>query len=177
MSIRSTRIRTFFSNKLYWVALFVMTVLFSAFRLMTPVDLTGEWKLNANKSDLGEFSQFAPKRLSIHANATGASVDRFSPDQSGQERSSKDSLSYDGKETQSTVFGNSKKTSTVKWSEDGQTMTVNSLILLDRNGETMEIKIEENWKLDPKGESLLITSTSNSSFGTNTMKMVFDKSK
>ena len=160
-------------------ALFFLGLLFcSAFTVLrSPADFSGEWTLNEGKSDLGQFAAFAPRKLSISESSTGAMVQRTSVGQDGQERTSKDSLSYDGKETESTVFGNSKKKSTVKWSDDGQTMTVNSTINLERDGQTMEIKLTENWKLADGGKSLNLESTSSSSFGENTMKLVFDKVK
>src|SRR5438045_1965811 len=92
------------------VLLITGLVLASAFTILpAPADFSGEWKLNEQKSDLGQFAQFAPRKLNITAGANGATVERVSLGQDGQERSSKDSLSYDGKETESTVFGNSKK--------------------------------------------------------------------
>ena len=49
--------------------------------------------------------------------------------------------------------------------------------MLDRNGEITEIKTTETWKLIDNGQALALESTSNSSFGTNTMKLVYDKAK
>ena len=39
----------------------------------------------------------------------------------------------------------------------------------------MEIKVTELWKLLDNGKTLSIESTSNSDFGTNTMKLLYDK--
>jgi hypothetical protein len=141
-------------------------------------NLSGEWNLNEGKSELGQFGgRMAPKKLKIEGQADAISFERFSTNQNGEAVTTKDKLSFDGKETESTVWGNSKKKSTAKWAADGKSLNVNSTIMLDRNGEMTEIKVAEVWKLSDDGQSLTLESTSNSSFGTNTMKLVYDKAK
>jgi hypothetical protein len=141
-------------------------------------NFSGDWKLNESKSDLGEFgSRFAPKKLKITGQADGMSVDRVSVNQQGEEVTMTEKLTFDGKEAESTVFGSSKKKSTTKWSDDGQVLTVNSTIMFERNGETTEIKMTEVYKLIDNGQALSVESTSNSSFGTNAMKLLYEKAK
>jgi hypothetical protein len=141
-------------------------------------NFSGEWNLNEGKSDLGQFGgRMAPKKLKIDGQADGISFERFSTNQNGDAVTTKDKLTFDGKESESTAWGNSKKKSTAKWSADGQTLNVNSTILLDRNGEITEIKVTEVWKVIDNGQAIALESTSNSSFGTNTMKLVYDKAK
>ena len=153
-------------------------VLFSSFAITkAPTNFSGEWKLNESKSELGQFPQFAPKKVTVAATDTAATVMRFSVGQDGQERSSTETLSYNGKETESTVFGTMKKKSVVKWSDDGKTMTVNGVINFERDGQSNEIKVKEDWKLSDDGKTLTIASASSSSFGENAMKMVFDKAQ
>ena len=151
-------------------------LLLSAFTVLKPpTNFSGEWKLNEGKSELGQFPQFAPKKLKVAATDTSAAVERVSTGQDGQERSSKETLSYNGRETESTVFGTMKKKSAVKWSDDGKSMTVAGAILFERDGQSNEIKTTEVWKLFDDGKSLMVSSNSSSSFGDNAMKMVFDK--
>ena len=152
--------------------------LFSSFNaIKAPVNFSGEWKLNESKSELGQFPQFAPRKLKISATDTAATVERLSVGQDGQERSSTETLSYSGKETESTVFGTMKKKSTVKWADDGKSMTVNGVIHFERDGQLSEIKVKEDWKLSDDGKTLTIASASSSSFGENAMKMIFDKAQ
>ena len=87
----------------------------------------------------------------------------------GQEK-----LTFDGKKSEG-LFGSTKKKSTAKWSDDGQTMTVNSVIYFHKNSETTEIKATEIWKLINDGKSILLQSNSNSTMGVNAMKLVYDK--
>ena len=176
-------LRTSTSKKTVFLKNFLVTA--SAFLLLTSAvviamnaNFSGEWKLNEQKSDLGEYGgRFAAKKLKIEGQTDAMNVERVSTSQSGEEVTMKEKLTFDGKETESTVFGSSKKKSTSKWSEDGQSLNVNSTILFDRNGEVTEIKLTEVYKLADNGQALSVESTSNSSFGTNTMKLIYDKVK
>jgi hypothetical protein len=169
--------KPFFMKKLV-LASSLFVLLTSMAVIADKPNFTGEWKLNEQKSDLGEFgARFAPKKLKINAQAEGMTVDRSSVNQNGEEVTYNEKLTFDGKETESTVFNSSKKKSAAKWSDDSQVLTVNSTILFDRNGETTEIKMTEVYKLTDNGQALSVESTSNSSFGTNAMKLVYDKAK
>jgi len=177
MTSKTLTPKPFFMKKLM-LASSLFLLLTSMVVIADKPNFTGEWKLNEQKSDLGEFgARFAPKKLKINAQAEGMSVDRSSVNQNGEEVTYNEKITFDGKETESTVFNSSKKKSACKWSEDGQVLTVNSTILFDRNGEITEIKMTEAYKLADNGQVLSVESTSNSSFGTNTMKMHFDKAK
>lgn len=161
------------------LAVAVITFFCSA---ITPVNFavnfTGEWKLNEQKSELGQFGRMAAKSLKVNGQSDSISYERTSTSQAGEPVITKESLTFDGKESESTISGgNAKKKSSAKWSDDGQSLVINSTILLNRDGETMEIKVKETWKLTDNGNSLLIESNSTSSFGENSMKLVYDKVK
>ena len=166
-------------KKFSFFVLAAITCLVSAAAFVyANADFSGEWTLNKSKSELGQWGErIAPKKLKIDGKTDAVAIDRFSVNQSGAEVITNEKLTFDGKESENTIFGNSKKKSVAKWSEDGQTLNVNSTIFLDRNGETTEIKVTELWKLIDNGQALSLESTSNSSFGTSTMKLVYDKSK
>ena len=151
----------------------------SAATIINSADFSGEWKLNESKSDLGQFQgRGAAKKLKVAAlTANGMSFERVSTNQAGEEVVRKETLTFDGKETESAAFGSSKKKSTTKWSDDGQSLIVNSTILFDRNGEVTEIKQKETWKLTDNGQGLSIESNSSSSFGESSMKLVYEKGK
>ncbi|MCU7551192.1 hypothetical protein OCK74_18875 [Chitinophagaceae bacterium LB-8] len=146
--------------------------------LFANADLSGEWKLNEQKSELGQFGgRMAARKLKVSSQADAISIERTSVTQNGEERTTSEKLTFDGKETETTVFGNNKKKSTAKWSDDGQTLNINSVMVFDRNGEQMEIKVAEAWKLTENGQVLSVESTSTSSRGTNTLKLVYEKAK
>ena len=113
--------------------------------------------------------------MKIAGNVESIAIQRVSTNRAGEAVTTDEKLTFDDKETESTVFGNSKKKSKAKWSDDGKKLTVKSTIAFERNGEKMEIKTTEVWSLSDDGKTLTIESTSESSQGTNTTKLVYDK--
>lgn len=105
-------------------------------------------------------------------------MERISTNQNGDPVTRKESLTFDGKESESTGgFGNSTRKATAKWSDDGQSMIINAVTTFDRNGEKVEIKTKETWKLTDNGQTLSIESNSSSSFGENNTRLVYEKVK
>jgi hypothetical protein len=150
----------------------------AAAALYANADLSGEWTLNNSKSELGEWGErIAPKKLTISGDASAISVSRTVMSPEGAESPLTEKMTFDGKQTESVMFGNTKKKASAKWSDDGKTMNVDAVILLDNNGEQVEIKVKEAWSLGADGKTLLLNSTSNSQWGESTMKLVYDKTK
>lgn len=158
------------------IVLFFPVLMFMAFTggIAANTDFSGEWKLNESKSNLGQFGR-AAKTLKIEGNVESVAIQRVSTNQAGEEMTSSEKLTFDDKESESTVFGTAKKKSKAKWSDDGKKLTVKSTIAFERNGETMEIKTTEVWSLSDDGKTLTIESTSESARGTNSTKLVYDK--
>jgi hypothetical protein len=166
--------RNIFSKLAAVTAIAVVAIIATAATMVVNTDFSGEWKLNESKSNLGQFGR-AAKKLTIKGNVESIAIDRASTNQAGEEVVTNEKLTFDDKESESTVFGTAKKKSKAKWSDDGKKLTVKSTISLERNGETMEIKTTEVWSLSDDGKTLTIESESTSSRGTNTTKLVYDK--
>lgn len=148
--------------------------------IITAGDFSGEWKLNEQKSDLGQYgARVAAKSIKvISSDAKAISMERTSTNQNEEAVVRKESLTFDGKESESTGgFGNSTRKATAKRSDDGQSMIINAVTTFERDGEKMEIKQKETWKLSDDGQTLTIEVNSSSSFGDNTMKLVYEKVK
>lgn len=155
----------------------VITCLLAAATIIYTANFAGVWTLNNEKSVFGDFGQnIAPKKITVSNSENSVTIERLSPTMGGGEYTSKEILPYDGRETQTTLSGNNKKNSKAKWSADGESLLVSSVIHWEMNGELTEIKVEEVWKLNPDGQ-LTLQSISNSSFGTLEMKLVYDKVK
>jgi hypothetical protein len=175
--IISQSVKKVLSAKTTFVLTVAFAVMCTAATRVNNANFSGSWKLNEQKSDLGQFGgRMTPKTLKLEQKEDGLSIERTS-NFNGQDRTTTEKLSFDGKETENTVFGTAKKKSTAKWSEDGQTLTVNSVVAFDRNGQTMEIKSTETWKLINDGQGLSVETKSTSQMGENTVKAVFEKSK
>lgn len=162
------------------VAIAVFCICTSA-TIVNSVNFSGEWKLNESKSELGQGGFGAARTIKIaSSDANGISIERISTNRDGEQVSRTEKLTFDGKEVESQNqggFGNSTRKASAKWSDDGQSMIINAVSTFDRNGEKMEIKQKETWKLGDGGQTLTIESSSSSSFGERTMKLVYDKVK
>ena len=96
---------------------------------------------------------------------------------------SQEKLAFDGKESQIN-HGRGEKKFTVKWSADGQTMTVNSIVHLglatpfDIDVQKQEFwYVTEVWKLSNDGKSISVQANAKSTLfgGERSWKTVFDK--
>ena len=147
------------------------------------VDFSGEWKLNEAKSDLiGKFplcifggDRMRSKTMKIAAKAGFLTVDVASSSPDGALVTRQEKLTFDGKESEATYVGTPRQKSAARWSEDGQTMTVQSVRSFDTNGKTADFKVTEVWKLIDGGKSISIQVTSRSTSRENTMELVYDK--
>src|SRR5215212_8740855 len=177
MNMHQTLRKKLTSKTSLLLAAAAVVVLSSATVLNAPPSFAGEWKLNESKSEMGQFGRGAAKKIKVESlDAQGISYERTSTNQAGEEVVRKEKLTFDGKEVESTGgFGNSKTKSTAKISDDA--MTINAVTSLERDGQAMEIKRKETWKLSDGGQTLIIESNSSSSFGDNTMKLVYEKVK
>ena len=86
-----------------------------------------------------------------------------------------ETLLNDGKESESTVFGAAKKKSTMKWAADGNSVAVTYGIVIDRGGQTMELKGTESWSLGTDGKTLVLQNAMSTPNGDISTKAVYDK--
>lgn len=139
-------------------------------------DFSGTWKLNENKSNLGENSRFASSELVITQNADKLTVERTTTNMNGEEMKLKSDYTLDGKEYEETVRNRPRKV-TANWANDGKEIIISSSSKFERNGEQMEFTSKETWKLSEDGKSLIVDMNSSSPRGDRKMQLVYDKSK
>ena len=156
--------------------LIICSALFSAYTpKMFKADFSGKWKLNEGKSDLGQFANFAPRVLENQQTEQGISISRTANSFDGNEVTNKEVLTFDGKEAESALFGDSKKKSVASWSDDGKTMTITYTLFLSFNGQNSEAKGTEVWSLSDDGKTITVKNNSSSSFGDLDTKGVYEK--
>ena len=165
--------KKFFSKQL--LLLLLAPALLSSFISFTDrANFAGEWKLNEGKSELGEFGgRFAARSIKIEQKEDAITISKTAPGFNGEEITTTETLKFDGKESETTVFGSSKKKSTLKWSDDSQSFVINYSIMFERNGQTSEFKGTETWSL--KDGALSLITVSSSPRGENTTKAVYNK--
>lgn len=150
-------------------------VLFAFIAKPDHANFSGEWKLNEGKSDLGQFANFAVRTVKADQKDDSITISRTAPSFTGENYTTTETLSYDGKESESNLFGNSKKKASAKWSDDGQSLMITYTLSLDFNGQTTEVSGKEKWTLADGGKTLTLENNSTSSFGDLATKAVYEK--
>ena len=156
--------------------LFISAILFSAFGFKpAATNFSGKWKLNEAKSDLGQFANFATKLIEVQQYADSMSISRTAASFDGNDAITIERLTFNGKESESTLFGESKKKSTASWSQDGTTLTITYNIKMEFNGQSNEIKGTELWTMADEGKMLTVKNSASSSFGEFETTSVYEK--
>lgn len=151
-------------------------ILISAFTLKpAKTDFSGKWKLNESKSELGQFANFAPRLIETLQTDSGISISRTAKSFDGEDVTTKEVLTFDGKLAESAMFGQSKKKSSFSWSEGEKVMTITYTLLLEFNGQSSEVKGKEVWTLGDDGNTITVKNNSSSSFGELDTKSVYEK--
>ena len=163
-----------FSKKLF-VLLLAPAFLFAFTTKTYRSNFSGTWKLNESKSDLGPMAQFATRAIKTDQKDDAISISRTAPGFDGGDETTSETLSFDGKEIESTVLGNNKRKASAKWSDDGNTLSVKYVLNLDFNGQAFEVKGTETWTLSSDGKTLTVQTNAASPQGDITAKAVYDK--
>ena len=139
------------------------------------VNFSGEWKLNEGKSELGDFGgRFVARSIKVEQKDDAITIAKILPSfNGGHPVTTTQILTFDGKESETTVFGGAKRKSTAKWSEDGQALTLNHTTIFEREGQTNEFKGTETWTM--KDGALSIVSITSSPRGETTTKAIYNK--
>jgi hypothetical protein len=144
--------------------------------VLRKADFKGDWTFNEGKSKLGEGRfRMAPQKLKVTNEGESVTIERTNNTPNGETATSSEKLTFDGKATESTVFGSAKKSSVASWTANGEELTINSTLNFERDGQSFEVKTTEVWKLLDGGKTLSIDYTSVSQRGTNNQTFVYDK--
>jgi hypothetical protein len=147
----------------------VFVILISASAKSQGIDFSGSWKLNPEKSKLNAEFSFAPKEIIVEHKGNDFKVEKHSSFQ-GQDFTTIDKLTLDGKECINVGFQDTQKKSTAAWSEDKKNFKIISKMSIGDGG---EMTIREVYKME--GTNLVIESVASSSYGELSETMVYDK--
>ena len=151
-----------------FVYLFTLVIISSSGFGQT-VDFSGTWKINKEKSELGQEFSMAPNEIILEQKENSLIVERHSTFQ-GEDFTFIDKLTLDGKECENKGWRDSVKKSTAIWADDNKILKVTSKIPM-RDGE--EMTIIQEYRMD--GDNLSIETSASSSYGDMTELFVFDK--
>lgn len=154
-------------------------------------NFSGEWKSKESISMGGntvctyvEGDRMLSTTMKITQQADFLTIEVPKPSGGAALATSQEKLAFDGKESQINDGRERGKKFTVKWSADGQTMTVNSIVQFTvadpYNGNAQKqafVYVTEIWKLSSDGESIAIQANAKSTLWgeERSWKTVFDK--
>lgn len=156
------------------------------------INFSGDWTLNADKSDLGgppgrERSadrgdrqregrrggmRMGASKMIVEQKENELLVETFLQNREGEEFSIKSTYTLDGKKSKNdSNFGT--RISTAKWSKDGKTLTIESTMTVFREDREFTMESTEKWSLAQ--DNLIIETTRSTPMGEMTSKAVYDK--
>jgi hypothetical protein len=136
---------------------------------------SGTWILNESKSDFGDYGRmWASNKLIIVQKWRKMSIERFSSGPTGEEYNVLENYTMDGEECENPIFEQMKKKSTVTWSEDKQSLIINSKLELEFEGQEMIMDTIETFSLEDDGKTLAITGTAMTDYGDMVVKFIYD---
>ena len=168
--------RNFLAGSYGLLVLFFLCSFFLTPAFAQKSDFTGSWKLNESKSTLGEYgSRMVPLKLTAQQDANTLVLDQVSKGRNDEERTTNAKFALDGSESENTVFQNFVRKSKSAWSADGKTLTINSVMNFERDGQKTERKSTETWKLSADGKTLTIETVTSTPNGDLKQTRVYDK--
>ena len=141
-------------------------------------DFTGDWKLNECESDIpqGVGPVISPYKLTIVQKSEVMHIKSFSLSEWSDDDISEQRLTLDGRDNTSTVFRNSPRVQNAYWTENKDTLTIDSKVSLNF-GEPVVIKSRDVLTLQKRGKKLVIIQRSEGFTGRDpiTAELVYDK--
>jgi hypothetical protein len=137
-------------------------LLSSAVTSAQKTNFAGSWVFSTEKSIIPENGFGGATKMMVTQDDLALSMERTFKGRDGEDITAKEKITLDGKECENVVFGDFKKKSVASWSADGKILTINGVMVFNMNGENMEMKSVEIWKLSDDASTL----TQESSFST-----------
>lgn len=147
----------------------IALVVLSAAGYGQKVNFSGDWKFNSELSELGDQFSLAPNSVVVKHTKKTLEMERNST-WDGQDFTTNDFFTLDGKECENPGMMDSIKKSTATYDKKTQKLTITSYVELE---DGTEVEIIEEIKME--GENLVIESSVASSYGDMLEKFVFDK--
>jgi len=147
----------------------LILVLFSSSGFGQAIDFSGRWKINREKSRLGQEFTMAPNAIILEQEENTLSVERHASFQ-GEDFSFTDKFTLDGMECENPGWMETIKKSTAVWAEDSQVLKVTTKIPMQDGGEMI---IMETYRME--ADTLSIETFASSDYGEMTEVYVFDR--
>jgi hypothetical protein len=150
-------------------------LLFSSGVKAQKTDFSGEWKLNKEKSVLGDAQLFLSK-ITIQLKSDSILTTRVYENGNGEEYPFDEKLSLDGKECKIDIY-DMPRTSAASHSDTDGSFMITSTTTFNGNSGPEDMVAKETWKLEEEGKFLTLDFTNKMSGNETTGKYYYEKSK
>jgi hypothetical protein len=140
--------------------------------VVLAVDYSGTWVLNSEKSELGDGpgARMAVKKMVVEQKKETIKIESTRTGRDGGDRTNTQEMTLDGKDCkQESQWGEAVSNATL--SED--VLVIKTKRTFERDGQSNEMQFEQKWSMD--GTILVVNATSDSPWGENKMKLVYEK--
>jgi mannan endo-1,4-beta-mannosidase len=139
------------------------------------VNFSGEWVFNEDKSVLDIFGVNAiPYKMKIAQKDNNLAIQKTYILEYTDDTITNDTLTLDGKAGSSEFMSFPRITKTT-WSQNNDTLFLESKVILKRNGQDVESVTSETWSLNDKGTILTLKQYSRSFWGERKITLVYNK--
>jgi len=138
-------------------------------------DLSGEWKLNKEKSTVADAQLFLSK-ITIQVKSDSLFTTRVYENGNGEEYPFEENLSLDGKDCKIVIYEIPRTSKATRSATDGSIMIASSTTFNNGNGPE-DMTANETWKMDNDGHFLTLTFTNKMSGNEMTGTYYFEKAK
>ena len=138
------------------------------------VDFSGSWALDESKIVQSDTPEMSPQKLDVKQKDDSMTIDSFFSNPMMGDFTVNETMTLDGKLNESeTEFGTRKTTAT--WSDDKKQLTIDSTLLMNWDGNDVEMKTNQVWSL--KEGVLQVDYVRNSPMGEITGTVFYNQSK
>lgn len=156
------------------IAALVSFILFPV-GLFAQVNFAGSWVINESKSNFGDGPRFSPSTITVAQQPDLITMELVQPSFDGGDTKLSEKYTIDGKESVNQGMMNSVAKTITAWSDDRKGLKFDKTITFDMNGDKMEMKSVEIWKLSDDGKTLTINQSFSSQMGEMNITSVYDK--
>jgi hypothetical protein len=162
-------------TKISYLLLFFLLLLPVSIITAQKPDLSGEWKLNKEKSNIVDAQLFLSK-ITIQVKTDSLFTTRVYENGNGEEYPFEENLSLDGKDCKIVIFEMPRSSKATLSNTDGSIMIASSTTFNNGNG-PQDMTANETWKMDNDGHFLTLTFSNKMSGNETTGTYYFEKSK
>jgi len=137
--------------------------------------LTGEWKLNREKTVLADNQLFLSKVI-IQVKGDSLLTTRVYENGNGEEYPFEENLTLDGKDCKVTIYEMPRTSKASRVNSDGSILIESKTTFTGNNGQE-DLLAKETWKVDNESKMLIIDFTNKMSAGEVTGKSYYNKVK